>query len=250
MKTIASLAVVLAVVLALAAPVSADTDAFVGQIAPGSPQNHGVNLDGRGRLTWGNGSYPPLCLGLDFEVLFEQGIVVRQLGVWDDIVANGDGSTEQALLSPLVLGLWDTQTQTLLAPPIVTEPGTGDLRGDYRYFDLQAELVLDEGQLFTVTVQYGPGNLDSSGNSGRLDQALEPRPIFDSGQGVIANVGSGRYGIGPLFPTIPDTGPANRYHSGSFSFIPNPEPGTLVLIGGALAAAGVVRRRRRRKLAA
>ncbi|MHC4817607.1 MAG: PEP-CTERM sorting domain-containing protein, partial [Planctomycetota bacterium] len=109
---------------------------------------------------------------------------------------------------------------------------------------------LEEGQKFSVTVGYSDHNTASSGNSGTNSQNLEPRPNFHGGD-LVANIGSGRYGLNPWnFPTYTDTGPSNRYHSGSFTFNPNPEPGTLLLVGGALSVVGVVRRRRRRKSAA
>ena len=72
----------------------------------------------------------------------------------------------------------------------------------------------------------------------------EPTPIFNDGPGVISNIGVARYGTGSAFPGTLDTGPENRYHAGSFTYSPNPEPGTIVLLSSALAAAGVWRRRR------
>ncbi|MHC4135713.1 MAG: PEP-CTERM sorting domain-containing protein [Planctomycetota bacterium] len=260
MKTIASMAAALALLAVLDAPASAD-EVYAGTIHQGSPQSLRPgypptltnNPDGRGRLTWGSGSHPPLTLGLDFEVLFWQGITITELGVWDDTVVFPDGSTEQVMNSSVTLTLWlwhDDGSYEALAGYVTDpdDPYQGALRGDYRYFGIRPT-ALNQGQKFTVTVGYGNENQDSSGNSGTTTQNLEPRPTFD-GRGVVANIGSGRYGLDQWnFPSYTDTGPANRYHSGSFGYYPSPEPGTLLLVGGALSVVGVVRRRRRKSAA-
>ncbi|UCE87478.1 MAG: PEP-CTERM sorting domain-containing protein [Deltaproteobacteria bacterium] len=234
-----------------AVPAAADIDVYVGQIEQGDRQiyrpGHGgttINPDGRGRLTFGS---PDLNLGLDFEVLNPAGITITQLGVWDDTVFG-----VQQLGSPHLLQVWNIDTQVKLAE-IFTLPGTGELRGDYRYFDVGSRLHLGGGTRFSVTVYYPPGNVDSSGNSGKLGQDYEPRPIFNGGGGALDNIWitatrGARYGVGPVFPTRLDWGPPNRYHAGSFSYrvTPNPEPGTIVLLGSVLAAGYVLRRRRRR----
>ena len=257
MKTIVKFAFAFAVVAGLGGIASADTDAFSSQIFPGSPQSNRpgfpptltTNPDGRGRITWGSGSYPALTLGLEFMVTEPQGITIWELGVWDDLVVLSLDPyiTDHVLLSPHTIGLYDLDTQALLVE-IDTAPGGGVLRDGYRYFDTP-NIVLEVGSRFVVAVHYYGGNLDSSGNSGREDQNFEPRPVFNDGGGAITNVGIGRYGLVPGFPAFADTGPSNRYHSGSFSFTPNPEPGTFFLLGGALAVAGMVRRRRRNRSA-
>jgi len=262
MKTIASVAAALALLAVLDSPASAD-EVYTGTICqgcpqairPGYPPSLTTNPDGRGRLTWGNGSHPPITLGLDFEVLFWQGITITELGVWDDTVVHADGSTEQVMNSGKIITLWkwnDDGTHERING-VVTNPNDpynqGEVRGDYRYYPI-APTALEEGQKFTVSVYYFDGNYDSSGNSGTLAQDLEPRPNFHDGGGVVANIGSGRYGFDMWnFPTYSDTGPANRYHAGSFSYFPNPEPGTLLLVGGALSVVGVVRRRRKKAAA-
>lgn len=262
MKTIASMAAALALLAVLESPASAD-EVYTGTICQGCPQagrpgyspSLTTNPDGRGRLTWGSGNYPPITLGLDFEVLFWQGITITELGVWDDTVVLPDGSTVQAMESGKIITLWkwnDDGTYERING-VVTSPddpyNQGDVRGAYRYWPI-SPTVLEEGDKFTITVYYFDGNLDSSGNSGTLLQDLEPRPIFDDGGDVIANIGSGRYGFDMWnFPTYVDSGPANRYHAGTFTYFPNPEPGTLLLVGGALSIFGVVRRRRKKRSA-
>jgi len=154
-------------------------------------------------------------------------VAITQLGLWDD---NGDG-----LVSPHGLAVYDTVTGALLAG-VDAIPGGGLLNDGYRYFPLSTALPLAAGDAFTVVVHCPVGNGDSSGNSGRTDQFLEPSPIF-SGIGGILNVGGGRYDFGAGFPLHTDTGPANRYHSGSFALSTTiPEPGTLLLVALALAA--------------
>lgn len=262
MKFFASMAAALALCAVLASPASAE-EVYTGTICKGCPQQKRpgfpwtltTNPDGRGRLTWGAGNHPPITLGLDFEVLFWQGITITELGVWDDTVVCPDGTSEQVMLSGKTITLWlwnDDGTYERLSG-VVTSPNDpynqGEVRGDYRYYAIDP-VSLEEGQKFTISVGYGDGNLDSSGNSGTVAQDLEPRPIFNDGGGVVANIGSGRYGFDQWnFPSYTDSGPANRYHAGSFSYFPNPEPSTLLLVGGALSVVGVVRRRRRKAAA-
>jgi hypothetical protein len=264
MKCIASLAAALALLAVLASPASAD-GVYTGTICKGCPQQKRpgypptltTNPDGRGRLTWGNGHRAPITLGLDFEVLFWQGITITEVGVWDDTVVMPDGSMSQEMVSDKIVLVWrwNDDGPNEVVTGIVTGPGDiynpGEVRGDYRYYKVEPA-VLKQGDKFTVAVYYPNGNLDSSGNSGTVLQDLEPRPIFDDGYGgtVIANIGSGRYGFTKWnFPGYADTGPSNRYHAGSFDYFPNPEPGTLLLVGGALSVVGVVRRRRRKSTA-
>lgn len=243
MKTTIFLTVAAAMLVVLApAALAEPTDAFVGTIERGvyqkpNPSTPGINTTGLGRQTWGD-SDPVATLGLDFEVIGPHDITVWQLGIWDD---NGDG-----LVTDHWLRLWDLDTQIELAS-VYTLAGTGELRGGYRYFDI-APLVIPTGARFVVSVFYPdvPGtHVDSNGNSGAPIHDLEPTPIFNS-NGVL-NIGSARYLVGAdAFPGTPDwLGPSNRYHAGSFSYSPNPEPGTMLLLGGALMAAGLIRRRRR-----
>lgn len=221
----------------MAVDASADTDAFDGQIQVGTVQkNKGnagdLNPDGKGRQTWRG-----LSLGMDFRVVSDHPVFITQLGVWDD---NGDG-----LLSDHTLSLYDITggVNTLIAS-VEIAAGEGSLRDDYRYIKLPSTVELAPGTEFAVVVSYGAANADSNGNSGKPGQDLEPTPLFN-GDGMIEGIGTARYGAGP-FPGVLDTGPFNRYHSGSFSFEPNPEPSTFVLLGGVLAAAGIIRRRRRK----
>jgi len=201
-----------------------------------STMTTGTTGNGKGRQTKQNFS-----LGLDFEVILH-GITISRLGVWDD---NGNG-----LLSPHSLVIYDLSgSSNAVLARIDTLPGTGVLEAGYRYFDLPTALTLPEGTLFSMVVYYPLPNLDSNGNSGPTPPSLgEPTPTFvGDGYGFLSNIGVSRFGFGNVFPTTLDTGPANRYHAGSFTYTPNPEPGTMILLSGALAAAGVWRRRRARR---
>jgi len=203
-------------------------DAYTSTITTGTMGN------GRGRQT-----LREFVLGLDFEVMFSYGITITQLGIWDD---NGNG-----LASPHSLLVYDLADTSAPLASVETFPGGGVLRDGYRYFDLPSTLMLPGGTQFSVVAYYPPTNTDSNGNSGPTPPSLgEPSPFF-SGYGLVSNIGNARYGRGLYFPDSLDTGPANRYHSTSFSYTPNPEPGTLLLLSGALAAAGAWRRRRSRQ---
>ena len=223
------LAVCVVALVAFAPEAAAEPyDAYTSTITTGTMGN------GRGRQT-----LREFVLGLDFEVTFDPGITISELGIWDD---NGNG-----LLSPHSLLVYDLADTSAPLTTIETLPGMGVLRDGYRYFALPVGLDLAGGTQFSVVAYYPPTNLDSNGNSGSTPPSLgEPAPAFH-GNGFVANIGNARYGRGLHFPDSLDTGPANRYHSTSFSYTPNPEPGTLLLLSGALAAAGAWRRRRSRK---
>jgi hypothetical protein len=208
-------------------------DAYKATITDGTLGN------GKGRQTMRDFS-----LGLDFEVLYDH-ITITRLGIWDDVYGNG-------LSSPHSLMIYDLANPAAPLVQIDTLPGTGVLEDGYRYFDLPTGLTLAEGTQFTMVVYYPVDNLDSNGNSGPFPPALgEPNPIFvGDGNGLLSNIGTARYGNGLAFPGTLDTGPENRYHAGTFTYTPNPEPGTILLVSGALAAAGAWRRRRAKRAAA
>ena len=189
-----------------------------------------------------------MTIGLDFRVLADL-ICITELGVWDDNVMDLKTlATQQVLLSPHYISVWDLNTLELLAR-VETRPGTGDYRGDYRYFELAEPLELPRGTEFTVGVLYGVDNEDSNGNSGRADQDFEPTPTFDNGGGALAGMGGGRYGLGPDLPSILDTGPYDRYHSGSFRYCvvhTVPEPGLWLMFLAGTAGVGWACRRRKK----
>jgi len=226
-KTMAACVVAIA---AFATSAAADPiEAFTSTITTGTMGN------GKGRQT-----LKDFTLGLDFEVAHEHGIAIDSLGIWDD---NGNGLSSSHTI--FLYNLADTSAPLV---QIFTLPGTGTLVDGYRYFDLANPISLEPGTQFSVVVYYPADNLDSNGNSGPTPPSLgEPTPIFNGaidGFTFVEGIGAARYGSGLAFPSTLDSGPANRYHSGSFTYTPNPEPGTIVLLSGALAAAGAWRRRR------
>ena len=227
-KSVAALAVAIAVLATSAA--AEPYDAYKATITSGTTGN------GKGRQTMRDFS-----LGLDFEVTFPH-ITITRLGIWDDAFGNG-------LSSPHVLMIYDLANPGAPLAQIETLPGTGVLEAGYRYFDLPGGLTLEEGTQFSMVVYYPVSNVDSNGNSGPFPPALgEPNPVFaGDGFGMLSNIGVARYGNGLAFPGTLDTGPENRYHAGSFTYTPNPEPGTIALVSGALAAAGAWRRRRAKR---
>jgi len=226
-KTMAACVVAIAAFATSAA--AEPIEAFTSTITTGTTGN------GKGRQT-----LKDFSLGLDFEVAHEHGIVIDSLGIWDD---NGNGLSSSHTI--LLYNLADPSTPLA---QIFTLPGTGTLVDGYRYFDLASGISLAPGAQFSVVVYYPGDNVDSNGNSGPTPPLLgEPTPIFNGtidGTTFITGIGSARYGNGLVFPGTLDTGPSSRYHAGSFTYTPNPEPGTIVLLSGALAAAGAWRRRR------
>ena len=182
-----------------------------------------------------------LSLGLDFDVV-AYGTTIYSLGVYDFGL---DG-----LLSDHVVYIYD-RTTGLSVASLTILAGTGTLIDGYRYITLPTPIELAEGFMGSIVVDYLSGNLDRNANvHGFL--AVDPGPDVHGG-GALSNVGKGRYGGPGAYPATPDGfyggGPANRYHAGSFQFDPNPEPGTLVLLGS-VGLAAAVRRRRKKKLAA
>lgn len=209
-----------------------------------APAAHADGLDTYTGVLTGSGNQllENFTLGLDFRA--STNLWVNELGVWDDF---GNG-----LSSPHEASLWDLSDTSAPLASIHFDAGlTGDLRGGYRYLPLPSPIHIDAGTEFSVAVYYPDGNADTNGNAHGAARMLVPGPIFNGGAAAnIWETGFGpRYIQGDAFPSTLDPwfhgGPANRYHSGSFSQTPNPEPGTLVLLGGVLIGFGAWRRRQR-----
>lgn len=181
-------------------------------------------------------------LGADIDVLGP--VTVTALGVYDDMY---DG-----LLSNHKVSIWDRRTEAEILS-ITILAGTGYLLDGYRYYDLSAPIMLSPGMQIAIVAGYDFDNLDDDANTHGWNPGRDSPPIFN-GMGHLANVGISRYKKNDPFgyPNVPDTvnspGPANRYHAGSFRYTPNPEPGTMALLGAAGLAA-LLRRRRTLKSA-
>ncbi len=170
-------------------------------------------------------------LGMDFTV--STPIVISELGVFDDLGNGISGS--------LAAEIWTNDgAPVMLASATFDSASPGTLDEGTSRFKPITSLVLSPGN-YTILGR-GFSALDQNFNVGTNPGAASY--IDDSG-GAIQFVGTSRFGnVGDGFPGVPDTGPANRYYSGTFRYDIIPEPG-----GGALAAAGmvllVVGRRRR-----
>jgi hypothetical protein len=98
------------------------------------------------------------------------------------------------------------------------EPGT--LLEGSRFKSLASPLSLAPGS-YTI-VAYGYGANERNGNLGAAPPA-EPWET-QSGGGALGFVGLGRPGPAGTFPTVTDTGPANRYAAGTFKFASPDDP--------------------------
>lgn len=184
--------------------------------------------------------FVPLTLGMDFDVLTP--ISVTALGVFD---SNQDG-----LLSPLVAGIYDRQTQALVTPPVEFVAGTGAasgiLDGGSRFLPIPP-VVLPAGFQGTIAVYGYGGTGEQNANSGGDPTGTAQFPwVTNDGGGLISFVGSSRNNNGQtmlVYPENLDSGPVNRYAAGTFTFAAIPEPSTLVLI---LAGASLFAVRARR----
>ncbi|MGQ0613194.1 MAG: hypothetical protein ACT4PV_05595 [Planctomycetaceae bacterium] len=154
-------------------------------------------------------------LGLDFDVL-QGDIEVTSLGVFD--------WQEDGLASDHTVRIYD-RTGVMVAS-VDLPAGGGTLQGGFRYVDLAAPVLLEAGFEGTIVVGYPAGNLDRNANV-HGDLAIDPPPLFDDGDGLLASVGSGRYAEDPdAFPDVVDDYygalPPNRYHAGSLAYRPLP----------------------------
>ncbi len=182
------------------------------------------------------------ALGMDFDVLAP--ITVDRLGVFD---SGGNG-----LAGALTATIYNRATQTAVASLTFAAGPTGILINGSRFLQLGSPLALGAGFQGSI-VAYGYSANEPNGNVGCL-AGMGPSCLgntilpssMNTGGGVISFVGSARYSGSTGFPTSLDSGPANRYLAGTFSFEPVvvPEPATLLLLG--LGATAVVRRRRTR----
>jgi len=193
-------------VLRLAAPAAASTIAY--QVPAGTPGTQ--NFSGE--------------LGMEFNVLWP--VTVTELGVFDD---GSDG-----LYRNLTAHLWDrTSTGTPLASLSFTPGDPGALVDGSRFKTLGSPLALTAGFRGTISASgYGGSvagvDLEWNGNS----SGFPPAWSTDSGGGVLSFVGSSRWGNAPgVYPPTADTGPANRYASGTFVFDAVIPPGVSVSNG-------------------
>jgi hypothetical protein len=155
-------------------------------------------------------------LGMDFVVAANTSITVTAMGAFDDLANTGSGS--------ITVGIFDTSSQTLVSGTQVTiTPATDNtvtlVGGDY-FKDLPSAVTLSGGAssaTYTV-VAVGYGNSYLDGNNGVPGWTLS---TDSTGGGKISFTGTSRWAAsngGFIWPSIMDTGPANRYGAGTFLF--------------------------------
>lgn len=184
-------------------------------------------------------------LGMDFTVNPGFSIIVDRLGTFEDDSNGFDPGTS------ILVNLWsrsDSGTpgiygdDTGIAPLrtatfSAANPGIAD--GAFN-FQSAAPLVLTAGEYTIVADGY-----NSNDQNGNFGLGSPPSPIDDGG-GAITFVGTSRFGLDGTgtFPATIDTGPANRYYAGNFSFTVVPETGAAGLITLGALTLGLRRRKR------
>jgi hypothetical protein len=144
-------------------------------------------------------------LGLDFDV--NQPLLITRLGVFD---SGSDG-----LSRALTVRIYDRATQAEVTSLTFAPGDTGSLEGGSRFLSLPVPLFLEAGfQGSAVAEGYGPGEENGNGLFQPVTWTTD-----DSG-GVLNFVGGGRFSFVPgVFPTMPDSGPANKYAAGTFDYL-------------------------------
>ena len=168
-------------------------------------------------------------LGMDFQV--NSNITVSSLGAFD--------SGQDGFVGPILIQLYDLSN--LLTPIASTSTGTGTtgtLIGGSRFYSI-APIVLIAGFQGSIVAS----GFSASDMNGNMSFPGFTGATTDSLGGAISFIGSSRYGNTTAFPTILDSGPANRYQAGTFvassgGSTASPEPGTwsFVALGGLLVA--------------
>lgn len=190
-----------------------------------------------GPLT-GNQNYAD-GLGMDFDVVTPQGIVVTQLGAYDSGGNGFAGAITVRLYARNNNGTpanpFDDTGGAVLAQAVLPTGAASQalpLSAGHRLMDI-LDVALAPGSYTMFAIGYGAdqnGNSSSSANWG----------VLDNGGGAVAFVGQSRYGGGGGFPNTVD-GAVQRYGAGTFTFFV-PEPGT---VAGALLLLGAALRTRR-----
>jgi hypothetical protein len=169
-------------------------------------------------------------LGLDFNVATP--ILVSALGVLD---ANGDGFSAGATIT---VAIFNRSTQAVVAGPLsFTHANPGTLVAGDRFQSLSPAVTLPVGTYSVVAV--GFGSLDLNGNSTIVGYTASTK---NSGGGLIAFVGSGRYDSNTTldFPSIvPSPNPTNVFLAGTFKFSAAPPAGSDAFLPGTDVSAGM-----------
>lgn len=148
-------------------------------------------------------------LGMNFDVISP--IVVTHLGVFD--------SGQDGLRSPVRAILWDRDSRTVLAE-LRFRDQDGELVEASRFMPLAEPVQLPAGFQGTMGAEgYSVAERNGNGIGGPVPWTM------DDGGGLIRFVGPSLWDwpwfLGQ-FPSIEDSGPANRYAAGTFRFRPAP----------------------------
>lgn len=168
-------------------------------------------------------------VGNDFDVV--RPVRITRLGTFDD---SSDG-----LMRAIAVRVYDRVTLAEMAKLVFTPENPGELIGGSRFKDLPQPLVLPIGfQGAIVGSGYGSGERD--GNNGIPGATRLDLDTFTGG--CLKFVGLSRWGDDPdAYPQIIDTGPANRYAAGTFSFEPYNPPAearlTISIVSGKITIA-------------
>lgn len=167
-------------------------------------------------------------LGMDFTV--SSGIRITQLGAFD--------SGKDGFNNGITVGIFNVATGQLVAPAVTLTTANTLAVGNNRFIDV-TDFDLGMGTYSIVAQGYGDNEKNGNVGTGNAPSTV------DTAGGAIAFVGGARYGMsaGFVLPTTLDTGPANRYDAGTFSFTQVPEPATLALFGFGLLGLSLTRRR-------
>ena len=164
------------------------------------------------------------AIGYRFDVSSD--IIVNNVGLWNGTLGGADGAVD----SSHEWGIWDS-AQNLLASGVI-DPADGFQDGDFFYSNVDSNLSLAPGEVYTIAVVYSSTDLDSYLSSiTAITTASEVN--------LINAVAPAAADLGLTFPADDSVGNPGRLGP-NFTFIPSPGA------AGVLGLAGLVAARRRR----
>ncbi|OYU56650.1 MAG: hypothetical protein CFE25_05335 [Chitinophagaceae bacterium BSSC1] len=161
-------------------------------------------------------------LGMDFNVVNPTGIVISQLGAFDH-GQNGIVGTQAG--GSIRVAVFNRNTQTIVPGLDVFIAGSSDPLVNFHRMRNITPITLPVGNYSIVALGYNGSELN--GNSG---VAGYPATNTNSNSGAIVFTGGARAGSTLFdFPGSADSGPASRYHAGTFSYSTGNSGKTVVL---------------------
>lgn len=171
-------------------------------------------------------------MGMLFSV--DSAISVTSLGAF----SNGSPVFSQAI----TVQLWNSAdtlapiASTVLAPSVLYN------QIDQSLFNDISNVILTPGNIYAIVAYgFGDGQPNGNGYGGPVPWTVNP---------ILTPLGSALYDLAAnngLYPTIVDSGPANRYEAGTFLFTAVPEPSTYMMLGSFIAFALLLRSRKTAK---